>query len=112
MDSHPLSDHLEAVYLKPHFWQRAFFVGSAGGTTNKTVQRSVESRKKTEKAGRREKGRPLAPISLWPKNGAPLTGCKIYQLKRNYRNLRQPLGKFVMMTDERRFSRISEFHTL
>ena len=51
------SDHLKPFYSKPHFWHRAYYVGSVGGATLETVRRYVEAQGTTEKAGRR-KSRP------------------------------------------------------
>ena len=48
------AEHLKPFYQKPHFWHRAYYVGSVGGATLETVQRYVEAQGTTEKAGRRK----------------------------------------------------------
>ena len=49
--------HLAKFYWKPHFWHRAYFVGSVGGATLETVKAYVESQ------GTKERPRKNGPSS-------------------------------------------------
>ena len=55
------TEHLKPFYGKPHFWHRAYYVGSVGGATLETVRRYVESqgtKEKPRKADARKAKRP------------------------------------------------------
>ena len=48
------AEHLSKFYWKPHFWHRAYYVGSVGGATLETVRAYVEAQGTEEHA--RKKG--------------------------------------------------------
>ncbi|OGT89431.1 MAG: transposase [Gammaproteobacteria bacterium RIFOXYA12_FULL_61_12] len=43
------AEHLARFYGKPHFWHRAYYVGSVGGASLETVRAYVESQGTTER---------------------------------------------------------------